>query len=477
MEGIKKLKVLIVSSEVAPFMKTGGLGDVCGSLPKALKRQGVDIRAVLPKYKDINAELIKDISFLTSFDVSLSWRRQKADVYYKKYDFPMYFIDNDYYFNRDGIYGHYDDGERFAFFSKAVLDMLPAVDFIPDVIHLNDWQTGPVSLFLKETYKDFLIFKNTKTLFTIHNLQFQGNFGADMFDMFEAPEEVYKRTEFDGKLSFMKTGIEFSDLINTVSKTYMYEIQTPAFGCRMENVIRSRSGSLKGVLNGIDFEEYNPETDKAIYQNYNSSSFYLKHENKKRLRQEIGLNDWEVPLLGMVSRLTSQKGFDIFLEAAQRILDMNVELAVLGTGESYIENALKELEGRNPGRVKIILGFNEALAHKIYAASDFFVMPSYFEPCGLSQIIALRYGSVPIVRKVGGLNDTVWQYNSYNRSGNGFVFENYDANALIWSVGEALGAYRSGEWENIVKNAMASNFSWEASAKEYIDIYKGLMKE
>ncbi|MGE4214883.1 MAG: glycogen synthase GlgA [Anaerotignaceae bacterium] len=475
----KPLKVLIVSPEVAPYAKSGGLGDVTGSLPKVLKEQGVDVRVVLPKYKTIKTEYFADTNFLGDFNTSLSWRNQKAGILEKTGDVTTYFIENDYYFGRDSYYGYDDDNERFAFFSKAVLDMLQFIDFYPDIIHCNDWQTGPIPMLLKETYRKFIFYKDIKTLYTIHNLQYQGRFSRETMEMFDVPWNCFDNCEYYGQLSYTKAGLMYADMISTVSNTYAQEVKTFQYGYGLDGVLRYRSDKLCGILNGIDYRTYNPETDEKILFNYGVDTIEKKKENKYALQQQLGLNVGDAPLISIISRLADQKGLDLVAWVAEQLLNYNIQLVVLGTGERRFEDFFRGLEWRYKGRVSANILFDDTLAQRIYASSDMFLMPSLFEPCGLGQMFSLRYGTVPIVRKTGGLSDTVHHYNPETKEGNGFVFEHYTADGLIWAVKEALDVYNQGadEWKNVVVNAMKSENSWRNSAKEYIAIYNKIKDE
>ncbi len=467
------LKVLLVSSEVAPFAKSGGLGDVAGSLPKALKKENIDIRVVLPKYKTIKTEHFIGVKFLGDFNVSLSWRNQKAGILEKAGEVPTYFIENDYYFGRDGYYGYDDDNERFAFFCKAVLDMMNYIGFYPDIIHCNDWQTGPIPMLLNENYKKFVFYKDIKTLFTIHNLQYQGRFARESIEMFDVPDSCFYNMEFYGQISFMKAGLMYADMISTVSRTYAEEIKTFQYGYGMDGILRYRSDRLCGILNGIDFEKNDPETDRRIEYNYGLDTLEIKKKNKRALQKQLGLEERDVPVISVISRLADQKGFDLVAWISEQMLNYDIQFIILGTGERRLEDFFRTLEWRYPKRVSANILFDDTLAQRIYASSDMFMMPSLFEPCGLGQMFSLRYGTVPIVRKTGGLSDTVSHYNAEKGEGNGFVFEHYTADGLMWAVKEALSVYDKGwdEWKLVVKNAMLSDNSWTNSAKEYKSLY------
>lgn len=475
----RALKVLIVAGESAPFIKSGGLGDVVGSLPQALRKKGVDVRVVIPRHRKIKNETMYGVEFLGEFDVHLQWRRQPAKILVKNGDVPIYFIENDYYFGRDGLYGYADDNERFAFFSKAVLDMLAMLDFYPDIIHCNDWQTGPVCMYLKEVYRYMVPYAKIKTLYTIHNLQYQGRFAPDTLEMMGLPGWAWHNVEFYGSVSFMKMGLVYADFISTVSETYAHEIQTEEYGYGMDGILRSRADRLCGIINGIDFEANNPATDPYITKHFDAAHPEDKWENKRALQERLGLEKREVPMIGMITRLADQKGIDIFAQVADEMMRRDVQFVLLGTGEARYEAMFREMEGRYPGRVSANLFFDESLAQQIYASSDFFLMPSKFEPCGLGQMFSLRFGTVPIVRKTGGLVDTVQHYDPATKQGNGFLFEHYDGCGLLWALDEALKTYHMGkeEWLHVVKNAMHSEYSWENSAEKYIALYERLKNE
>lgn len=474
----KDLKVLLVASESAPFIKSGGLGDVVGSLPKALRAKGVDVRVVIPRHRAIKDETMHDVEFLGEFDVHLQWRRQPAKVLLKNGDVPVYFIENDYYFGRSGLYGYGDDNERFAFYSKAVLDMLAMLDFYPDVIQCNDWQTGPVCMYLKEIYSKMVCYSKIKTLFTIHNLQYQGRFGRETMDILGVPYWLYDNgtVEFYHTVSYMKMGLVYADYISTVSETYAQEIQTAEYGYGMEGILRSRADRLCGIINGIDYAANDPETDKHILYHFSAAHPEGKLENKQALQKRLGLEERDVPMIAMITRLADQKGLDILASVLDELMRRDVQFVLLGTGESRFEYTFRNLEANYPKRVSANIFFDETLAQQIYASADLFLMPSRFEPCGLGQMFSLRFGTVPIARKTGGLADTIQHYNPETKEGNGFLFETYDSNGLLWAVDEALRTYHMGreEWTNVVRNAMNSDYSWERSAEKYITLFEKL---
>ena len=472
------LKVLIVASESAPFVKSGGLGDVVGSLPKALRAQGVDVRVVIPRHRTIKDSTMYDVEYLGEFPVHLFWRTQQAKILVKPGEVPVYFIENDFYFGRDTLYGYGDDNERFAFFGKAVLDMMAMLDFYPDVLHCNDWQTGPVCMYLKEIYRKMIYYSHIKTLFTIHNLQYQGNFDKNTMDLLGVSYDCYQNgnIEFYHDVSYMKMGLIYADKISTVSETYAKEIQNWQYGYGMDGILRSRSNDLFGIINGIDFNTHNPATDSRIPVCYDADHLEGKAENKHLLKERLGLEQRNVPLVAMITRLADQKGVDILSGVFDALMQRDIHFVLLGTGENRFEYLFRTFQDRYPLKVSANLFFDEALAQQIYAGADMFLMPSLFEPCGLGQMFSLRYGTVPIARKTGGLADTIIHYNEETQKGNGFLFETYDGNGLLWVVDQALSVYHKGKeaWTPVVKNAMACDYSWTNSAYAYIKLYESL---
>ncbi|KAF5042971.1 Glycogen synthase [anaerobic digester metagenome] len=475
------LKVLIVASEAAPFIKSGGLGDVVGSLPKALKDQGVDVRVVIPRHMAVKNSEMQDVKYLGEFDVHLFWRIQRAKVLVKPQEVPIYFIENDFYFGRGNLYGYGDDNERFAFFGKAVLDMMAMLDFYPDVLHCNDWQTGPICLYLKEIYSKMICYSRIKTLFTIHNLQYQGNFDKSTMEILGAPYYCYENgaVEFYNNVSYMKMGLTYADRISTVSETYAKEIQTWEYGYGMDGILRSRRDVLSGIVNGIDYLTNDPETDSHITYHYNAEQLEGKAQNKQVLQERLGLERRDVPIISMITRLADQKGLDILSHVFHEMMQRDVQFVLLGTGETRFEYFFREMAHRYPGRASLNIFFDETLAQQIYAGADLFLMPSRFEPCGLGQMFSLRYGTVPVARKTGGLADTIIPYDPKTKVGNGFLFESYDGGGILWALDQALQVYHQGkeEWRHVVENAMNSNYSWAISAEKYIQLYEMLREE
>ncbi len=474
----KKLSVLVVASEAGPYIKSGGLGDVIGSLPQALKNKGVDVRVVLPRYRDLKEEHLADVEYIDDVVVGLGWREHTAKLLLKKDDVPVYFVENDYYFGRSGLYGYGDDNERFAFFSKVVLEMLEHLDFYPDVIHCNDWQTGPVCLYLKELYSKTVYYSGIRTLFTIHNIQYQGDFSKDAFEALGVPPYCYGSTDFNNRINYLKTALVYADAISTVSETYAEEIQDSAYGYGMEGILRSRNYILSGVLNGIDTATNDPKRDERIPNNYSVNNLEGKRRNKIELQAELGLEQRpETPIIGMITRLADQKGLDLLQAGFHEMMSNDVQFVLIGTGEQRFESFFRDMERSYPGRVRANIFFDEHLAQRIYSGSDLFLMPSRFEPCGLGQMFSLRYGTIPVARKTGGLADTIKHFDQKTKKGNGFLFETYDVGGMLWAINEALQTYYAGgeEWDILVKNALKSDFSMESMAAKYIALYKEII--
>ncbi len=479
------MKILFASSECVPFVKTGGLADVAGALPKEIHKSGADVRVILPLYRCISDEWREKMAFITSFYVDLGWRHQYVGLFKIELEgVTYYFIDNKQYFDREYVYGMGgDEGERFAYFARAVLEALPKVDFIPDVLHCNDWQTGMIPVLYKSQYSQVELYKNIKTVFTIHNLKFQGIFPiSEIENLLSLGDWAYTsgNLEFFGMCSFMKGGLVFADEITTVSPTYAQEIQTAYYGERLDGLLRSREDCLSGILNGIDVTAYDPEHDSLIEKNYTFESFDLKAENKLALQRELGLKeDASVPVIGMVSRLSGQKGFDLVECVFNEIMATGAQVVVLGMGESKYVDLFSWAQWKYPGQVAARFQMNEALAHRIYAGCDLFLMPSMFEPCGLSQLISLRYGTLPITRETGGLRDTVLSYNEYTGEGNGFTFLNYNAHDMLHVIERAVKMYHEDHatFTSIAKRAMQGLYGWDQSAKKYLEMYRRLMGE
>ncbi|MDY6272327.1 MAG: glycogen synthase GlgA [Selenomonadaceae bacterium] len=475
------MKILYVAAEAVPFAKTGGLADVAGSLPKALKADGVDVRVIMPKFGKIPEAYRNAMEHVYDGELPVAWRKKYVGL--DKYELDgvtYYFVDNEEYFNREGFYGYDDDAERFSFFSRAVLDLLQAMDFWPDVIHTNDWHAGLVNVFLKLDHMGDARYERIKTVYTIHNLKYQGVFPKDVMpDVLGLDWKYFNNgdLEFYDAVNFMKGGIIYADAITTVSKTYAKEIQYPYFGEHLDGLLRSREQDLSGIVNGIDYSVYNPRTDKYIFETYDEESLDRKLDNKIALQKSLGLPERRnVPLIAIVSRLVEPKGMDLVVRMMDEILQHEeIQLVVLGTGEKRYEDWFKGLAWRYPKKVSVNIYFSNELAQRIYAGADIFLMPSNYEPCGIGQLIALRYGTIPVVRQTGGLKDTVQQYNKYTQEGNGFVFENYNAHEMMYALKRALSFYGNYEiWHKIQFNAVQADYSWKRSAKEYEALYERL---
>jgi len=473
------LKILFAASEAFPFAGTGGLGEVAGSLPKALAAKGIDARVILPFYKEvIPAEFSGKFKFLTSFNVQLSWRSLYCGIFeYVHEGVKYYFLDNEYYFKRSAVYGFYDDGERFAFFSKAVLEALCLIGFMPDALHCNDWQTALIPVY----YKLFFMhgrrdYGNIRTVFTIHNIEYQGKYGRDCIeDLFGISKQELNSLEFDGAVNLVKSAMDYSDAVTTVSPTYAKELENPAFSHGLAEIVRWNAGKLTGILNGIDYESYNPETDAALFMCFNADSYGRKAENKVQLQRMLGLTeDKDVPMIALVSRLVAHKGMDLIKQAIHDILKQNVQIVLLGKGDADYEGYFTYVEKHYEKKFKAVIAFNRDLSRKFYGAADLFLMPSKTEPCGLAQMIACRYGTVPVVRETGGLFDSIKDCGGGD--GNGFTFARYDAEDLTGAVSRATAFYNGDRkgFEALGRSIMAIDFSWEKSAGEYIEFYNRL---
>lgn len=472
------MKCLICTSESVPFAGTGGLSEVCTSLAVELCKKNMDCRVVMPLYSEIEEKYKDKMEYVTNFYVPVAWRSVYCGVFKFVYNgVTFYFIDNEYYFKRTGFYGHYDDAERFTFFSRAVLEMLPNVSFKPDIIHCNDWQTALVSVFYSLIYAKYEWYYNIKTVFTIHNIQYQGKYGKELFeDILGLPGSEFKILEFENCINFMKAGIETANRVTTVSKTYSYEILDPWFSHGLSPILNDRKFKLVGIQNGIDINSYNPKTDADLYANYDKDSTQLKLENKLELQKRLNLNvRAEVPIIGMVTRMVSHKGLNIVREAFDELMKEDIQFVILGNGDRTYEEFFDHMQVKYAGRVSSCHGFVPELSRKIYAASDIFLMPSKSEPCGLAQMIALRYGTIPVVRETGGLVDTITD--SGDNKGNGFTFKNYDPWDMLGAIKRALaGYYNKDGWEILMRRAMNCDNSWSSSAREYISLYNSLIQ-
>ena len=473
------MNILLAASEVVPYAKTGGLADVAGALPKALARLGHTVRVVMPRYKVEKIEAAGE-RMPGEFMVPFNFGERSAAVYVDRSgEVPVYFIDALEYFFRAKLYGETDDPERFAFFSRAILELAKALGEHFDVIHLNDWMTGLVPAYLKTVYTGDPAFDGTKTLFAIHNISFPGLFRPDELAGFGLPEWLNRAeggVEFYGMASALKAGLVFSDAISTVSPRYAAEIQTPEFGERFDGLLRARRNDLFGILNGVDYDEWNPETDKHITATYSPADLSGKLECKRDLLRVFGLpEDLDRPLIGCISRLSDQKGFDLILPIADSMLERGIAFVLLGSGEETYERAFQELRDARRSQVGVYLGFSNELAHKIEAGADMFLMPSRFEPCGLNQMYSLKYGTVPIVRAAGGLDDTIENFEPATLGGNGFKFYEYDSGRLFDKIHEALLVYAQRDlWRALMLNGMGCDYSWDTSARHYVELYQRL---
>ena len=471
----QKKKVIFLGSEAAPFIATGGLADVLGSLPKALANNGkLDVSVILPLYGNISQDFKSQFKFLTSFNVSVGWRTQYCGVFYFEYQgVKFYFLDNEYYFKREGnIYGFYDDGERFAFYSRAALDTIARLDLYPDILHCNDWQSAAAIVYLKGMYYGDEKFRNIKSVFTIHNIEYQGIFGIDTFgSLFGFSDNVKQFVEMDGAVNLMKAAIEMSDIVSTVSPTYAQEIKNAYFAHGLEGIINRNQHKLYGILNGIDIDYYNPETDKYIFKNYSVNDLSGKAVCKAELQKMLGLPVREdVPIIAVISRLVSHKGLDLIRCTIENLLKQDVQVVILGKGEIAYENFFNHIGYCYKGKCVTIIAYNQELSRKIYSGADIFLMPSKMEPCGLSQMIASRYATVPVVRETGGLNDSIKAYTG--DFGNGFTFHDYNAHDMLYVINQAVNTFRDkNAWKDVQMRAFTTDFSWKVQAVKYEEMY------
>jgi len=479
MDSENKLKVMLAASEMTPYAKTGGLADVVSSLPKALADlRNVDAIAVIPKYGFIDDSYysLKELPDTIRFTMS----GFPYEIKVKYLEFPegckAYFLEHSGILSRSNIYGYNDDGYRFALFARACIELARFINFKPDVFHCHDWHAGMIPVYLKTIYREDPFFKDTATVFTIHNLGYQGIFPKELLPYIEVGWEEFKaeKLEFWDNVNFIKAGISYSDIVNTVSREYSREIQTPRYGEQLDSMLRYRANDLYGIVNGIDYNVWNPATDGEIPVRFDLSSTGRKVENKVALQKELRLpQDAQIPMMGFVSRLTYQKGPDLIAEATQEIVSMGAQIVLLGTGEEHYRYLFRKLAHDFPHNVRSETSFNDSLARRIYAGSDMFLMPSRYEPCGLSQLISMRYGTIPIARRTGGLADTVHEYDPVTGKGTGFLFEDESSYALVSAVKRAIDVYHNkNSWQKLITNAMESDFSWGNSAREYIDLYQ-----
>jgi len=476
------MKVLFVSPEAAPFVKTGGLGDVAGSLPEIINQKGVDARVILPLYKCIPQQYKDKMRYITNIYIDIAWRKQYCGIFELEHNGTIfYFIDNEFYFSGDKPYDFIHlDIEKFVFFSKAALSILPSIGFRPDVINCNDWQTGPIPVLL-DTFQNNEFYRGIKTVMTIHNLKFQGRWDFQGIKDVMGIDDYYftsDKLEYYKDANLLKGGIVYADRVTTVSNTYAEEITTYDYGEGLNELLSARRNSLTGIVNGISYTDWNPKTDKFIYENYDEKSIIEKKKaNKLALQREVGLpEDADKMLIGIVSRLTDQKGFDLIAYQMEKLCEGGAQLVILGTGDEAYENLFRHYSWKYPELISANIYFSNELSHKIYAGCDAFLMPSKFEPCGLSQLISLKYGTVPIVRETGGLKDTVMPYNEYTNEGTGFSFTNYNADDMLHVIYYAMDTYynKRDKWNIIVQNGMKQDYSWNSSADKYISMYREL---
>ncbi|MFZ2055576.1 MAG: glycogen synthase GlgA [Candidatus Aminicenantales bacterium] len=479
------MKVVILASEVVPFAKTGGLADVAGALPKFLGPLGVETEVILPLYRETRKKGLSLRRVAGNLEMDWSGKRESFSVWeWEEGPAGFLLVEKDECFDRDYLYGtpqgdYPDNGERFAFFSKAALETVKHLGFRPDVVHAHDWQAAISLALLRFVYPDDPFFTYTRSLFTIHNLAYQGLFKKDILGRIGLPVSLFNMEdmEFYGRVNYLKGGILYATAVNTVSRRYSQEIQTPEFGHRLDGLLRKRRDRLFGILNGADYADWNPATDKFIARPFDPTYLDGKKECRRDLLQALSLSEVaeDTPVIGMVSRLAGQKGFDILSEALEGIFKLGAVLVILGTGEEVFQKSLSAAKKKHPRSFGLRVAFDEALSHKIYAGSDMFLIPSRYEPCGLTQMYSLRYGTIPVVRATGGLDDTIQEYDSAQGTGNGFKFEDYSASALLSSLQKAISIYRQkNRWRPLVQKAMACDFSWDRSAREYLRLYQKL---
>ncbi len=472
------MNILFAASEAVPYAASGGLADVVGSLPKKICAKGHDCRIVIPLYKTIGEEFRKEMTQITTITVDVSWRKQYCGIFTaEKNGIVYYFIDNEYYFARDGLYGFYDDCERFVFFSRAVLEMLRHIDFKPDIINANDWQTALIPVYYNVYYKYQQGYDQIKNIFTIHNIEYQGRYGREVLnELMGIPLYHANLLEYDGYINMMKGAVETADMITTVSPSYAWEILDPWFAHGLDRILVTKQYKLKGILNGIDYDVFDPEKDKQIAANYSAKNIEGKAACKNALITRLGLDDGDEPIIGIVTRFVGHKGIDLIRCVIEEIVHIGFKFAVLGSGEKIYEDFFREMAARHPGRISANIGFIPELSRQIYAGADMFLMPSQSEPCGLAQMISMRYGTIPIVRETGGLRDSVRDNGGEN--GNGFTFKTYNANDMLDAVKRAKKCYDDQqEWSELVERSMKCDYSWSTSADLYIETYKEILSK
>lgn len=480
----QSLEILLATPEAIPFAKTGGLADVAGTLPKFLKALGCEIRLIMPYYRMVRNSGLPHQYLGQEIEVMLGEERLKADLYlgHLHPEIPVYFIGREEFFDREYLYStpkgdYFDNAERFIFFSKAILSFCQQQKFAPDIIHHHEWQTGLISAYLKSVYQNDPMLSHTATVFTIHNIAYQGLFKKEKFGLTGLPKEMYnpEGIEFWERINFMKAGIVYADIINTVSQKYSEEIQTPEYGYGLEGILKKRRGSLFGILNGVDYQDWDPSHDPYLIAQYHLKDLTGKKKCKNDLLKEFHLPSSleELPLLGMISRLADQKGFDLLIEIMEELFNLEIGFVLLGTGEQKYHDLFTQIAHRYPQKAGIRIAYDDRLAHKIEAGADLFLMPSRYEPCGLNQIYSLKYGTIPIVRATGGLDDTITHYNPVTRQGNGFKFSRYEAKEFLNTIKMAIQYYyQPDHWKQLIQNAMTSDFSWERSAESYLQLYQ-----
>ena len=476
--------ILFASSEAVPYMKTGGLADVVGSLPRYFNKEEYDVRVILPKYACMDKKFLPELTFVCHFYVNLNWRRQYVGIFKSEFKgVTYYFVDNEFYFAGNNPYNNiYEDVEKFAYFSKAVLESLPYLEFTPDIIHCNDWQTGLLPVFLHTSYGSDRFYENIKTVYSIHNMKFQGRWKIqEVMDITGLPKQIFNANELEsyGDANYLKGGIVYADAVSMVSPSYANDITTPEGGEGLDGLMQARRNVLYGILNGLDYEEYNPLKDPYIEYHFSKDDMANKRMNKIQMKKNLGLpiSD-DTFMIGIVSRMTDQKGFDLIAYVMEEMLNsMDVQFAVLGTAEARYEDMFRYFQDKYPDKVHAYIGYSEERANQIYAACDAFLMPSLFEPCGLSQLMSMRYGTLPIVRETGGLKDTVEPYNEFENTGTGFSFKEYNAHDMLHVIRYAYGIYneRPEQWKSMMKRAMEQDFSWNASAREYEKMYEEIL--
>ncbi|MEE9441750.1 MAG: glycogen synthase GlgA [candidate division Zixibacteria bacterium] len=484
---MQKLKILFAASEAVPFVKTGGLADVSGMLPQKLAELGHAVKVALPRYSAIPENLMNNAQDDITFDIDIDKASHSLDLIrlvHNKHDLEYLFIGNDFFYDRPELYrdpktgkDYIDNDDRFLFFCRGILELLPRIKFHPDLIHANDWQTALLPAFLKTAYEQDIKYAEIKSILTIHNLAYQGLFPDASFDKLGLEKDLFYATrpfEFWGKLNFLKAGIIYADVISTVSQTYAKEIQSSKeYGAGLEGVLKERSDDLYGIINGVDYNEWSPSKDKHLFRKYNQKNFSGKKINKIELLKHANLPPRDnVPLIGMISRLADQKGFDLLSKAADELLSLDIQMIILGTGEKKYHRLLQDLQTRFPDKLKAFITYDNTLAHRIEAGADMFLMPSRYEPCGLNQLYSLKYGTVPIVRATGGLADTIEQVDFDYGTGTGYLFEKYGAKAMMTSIKQAVRHFsKKRKWRQIMKNGMSKDNSWDASARKYVELY------